>query len=180
MLNLVAMMWGAAEATLFFIVPDVFLSAVGLERGKRAALVASICAAIGAALGGAVMYTWSADDPVSARNAVLAVPAISDAMVGAAQQAMNEDGWFPATLAGPLSRTPFKVYAVLAPHAGARLGIFVVATIAARLPRFLLVGLGVVLLRRWLEPRFGIKRLRLAMAVAWVILYAVFFSVTTS
>jgi len=36
---LVAALWGLAEATLFFIVPDVFLSLVAL-RDRRAALVA--------------------------------------------------------------------------------------------------------------------------------------------
>lgn len=169
-----AALWGFAEATLFFIVPDVILSAIGLKRGARAAAAGSVCAALGAGLGGAAMFLWSAHDPTAARQAVLAVPAVSEAMAQAAWAAMDANGWVSATLSGPLSRTPFKVYAVLAPQAGANVFAFAAASVLLRLPRFLIVGVGAALLRRW----FG-KRLTLSwLAAAWVVFYIGFFALT--
>jgi hypothetical protein len=175
-LDIAAFIWGVAEATLFFFVPDVLLSYIGLKRGVNAAARASVIAAIGAAAGGVIMYLWSQHDPAAARAAVLAVPAISTEMVARAIEAMRGD-WFGATMLGPLSSTPFKVYAILAPHVGgAPLPLFALAAIAARLPRFLIVSIGVALigqgLRRWLTER----QLLWVLAGAWLLFYAVFFA----
>ena len=70
-LDIAAFLWGVAEATLFFFVPDVLLSYIGVKRGVRATVRASIIAAAGAAIGGAFMYLWSAVDFTAARDAVL-------------------------------------------------------------------------------------------------------------
>ncbi len=179
-LDIAAFIWGVAEATLFFFVPDVILSYIGVRRGVKAAVRASLIAAVGAGIGGAVMYLWSAHDAATAREAVLAVPAISDAMAARAESAMTEQGWFAATLFGPLSSTPYKVYAIFAPHAGAPLPLFVLASIVARLPRFLIVGCGVGLIGRWLEPRLGPKRVLWVLIGAWIAFYAVFFALVPS
>jgi hypothetical protein len=174
-LDIAAFIWGIAEATLFFFVPDVVLSYIGLKRGVKAAGRASLIAAIGAGIGGALMAFWSLNYPETARAAVLAVPAISEAMAVRAADAMAGN-WFAATLLGPLSSTPFKLYAILAPHAGASVPAFALAGILARLPRFLVVSIGVALisgaLERWLSER---QRLWL-LAGAWLLFYAVFFA----
>lgn len=175
--NLAAFIWGVAEATLFFIVPDVLLSYIGLKRGCRTAATASLAAAIGAAIGGSVMFAWSAADPDAARGAVLAVPAISEAMAARAEAAMAGN-WFLAMVLGPLTTTPFKLYAVFAPHVGAGAAAFAAAAIPARLPRFLIVSLAVAFLARRLEPRLGRKRLLWLFAGAWLAFYAAFFALT--
>lgn len=177
-LHLGAFVWGVAEASVFFIVPDVLLSYIGVKRGPRAAGVASVWAACGAALGGAGMYLWALSDADAARAFVLAVPAISVAMAEAAANAMAEQGWFAATLAGPLSRTPYKVYAILAPETGAPLWAFAAASILARLPRFLLVGVGAALLARFLQPRLGARAILAIFVTAWLLFYAAFFALT--
>ncbi len=174
-LNIAAFVWGVAEGTLFFIVPDVILSYIALKHGARAGIVASLCAAIGAAVGGSIMYLWSAHDPAAARDAVLAVPAVSEAMVAHAADATREN-WFLATMLGPTSSTPYKVYATLAPHVGAALPLFALASIAARLPRFLIVSVGWALigrvLRRWLSE----TRLLWVLICAWLVFYVAFFA----
>jgi hypothetical protein len=175
-----AFVWGVAEATLFFFVPDVLISFVGLRRGARAGLVASLAAAIGASVGGALMYLWSTSDPAAAERAVLAVPAISDVMAAAAHTAMQTQGWFAATLEGPLSRTPYKVYAIYAPHVGAGLIPFALASIVARLPRFLIAAFGAALARHWLGRFASETTLTWVLAAFWVVFYAVFFAVTPS
>lgn len=174
-LDIAAFIWGVAEATLFFFVPDVLLSYIGLKNGVKDAARASVIAAIGAGVGGAIMYAWSAADPEAARAAVLAVPAISEAMAARASEAMA-DNWFIATFLGPLSSTPFKLYAILAPHAGASLPAFALAGVIARLPRFLIVSIGVALIGRVLTPRLSPRAQTWLLAGAWLLFYAVFFA----
>jgi len=174
--NIAAFAWGVAEGTLFFLVPDVILTYVGMRRGYKAAALASLWAAVGAACGGLILYTWSAHQPQAALDAVLAVPAISDAMNAGAQRDIASLGWFTAALSGPLTSTPYKVYAVLAPRFGVNAAFFALASVIVRLPRFLIVSLGVTLagriLARWLSPRALIWLL----TAAWVMFYAAFFA----
>ena len=81
-LNLwLAGLWGFAEATLFFIVPDVLLTWIAVRHGTAQAVKASFAAAVGAMLGGVAMYTWGAHDPALARTVVSAVPAIPASMI---------------------------------------------------------------------------------------------------
>jgi membrane protein YqaA with SNARE-associated domain len=174
-LDIAAFIWGVAEATLFFFVPDVILSYIGVKRGPRGALFASFYAAIGAAIGGALMYLWSAHDPVTATSAVAAVPAISDVMMEMAAEDMRMN-WFDATLLGPVSSTPYKVYASLAPHVGVSLPAFVLASVLARLPRFLIVSIGVAWIARVIEPWLGPRAPLLILIGAWLLFYAAFFA----
>ncbi len=172
-LNLAAFFWGLAEATLFFIVPDVLLSYVGLKRGARAGALASVFAAIGAGVGGAIMYSWAVADAQAARAAVLAVPAVSEAMAANAEAAMAQN-WLLATFAGPLSSTPFKLYAVLAPGADAGLIAFTLLGALARLPRFLIVSAAAALIGRLLLGRLSPRAQTWAWAGAWLAFYAAF------
>jgi len=174
-LDVAVFIWGVAEATLFFFVPDVLLSYVGLKRGVKAVVRASVIAAAGAAAGSVIMYLWSTIDAAAAREAVLAVPSISDAMAQRAEVAMAEN-WFLATLLGPLSSTPFKVFAILAPAAGAPLPAFALASVAARLPRFLIVSIGVSLIGRILGRWLSERQLLWVLIGAWLLFYAVFFA----
>src|SRR5437764_358085 len=71
----IAALWGLAEATLFFLVPDVYLSAVGLGN-LRAALEGCLWALAGALTGGVAMYFWGAHDAAGAGRALDLIPAI--------------------------------------------------------------------------------------------------------
>ena len=172
-----AFIWGVAEGTLFFIVPDVLLSFIGLRRGARASLAASLSAALGASIGGVMLYLWSSAQPAAARDAVLAVPAISDAMAAKAQAAILAHGWFIAALQGPLTSTPYKVYAVLAPHAIA-LAPFAITSVLVRLPRFLAVSLLSALGGHLLKSRIPLRWLTWTLGVYWVLFYAMFWTIT--
>ena len=175
-LNIAAFLWGVAEATLFFIVPDVILTYIGVRQGPRAAANASLIAALGAAVGGVIMYLWSQSDPDGAYAAVAAVPAISADMLRSAQGAMGEH-WFYATVVGPLTSTPYKVFAIFAPHAGVPVWAFALASVIARLPRFLGVGIGVALIAAQLRRRKLRERTILAiLAGCWLAFYVLFFS----
>lgn len=169
-----AVIWGFAEATLFFIVPDVLLSAIALSNPRRA-LLCSLVAAAGAMLGGSVMYFWGAHDPASALRAVGAVPAIGPEMIQRAHGELLTNGML-AVILGPLSATPYKVYAVQAAAAGIPYWLFLLISPIARLPRFLLVSLIAGGAARLLRPRLSTRVMYPVLfgvwIVSWIVVYA--------
>jgi hypothetical protein len=171
-----AFLWGAAEGFLFFLVPDVVISGVALAKGWRAGLVACLLAAAGAGLGGGAMYLWSQASPEAARAAVAAVPSVSDAMITDARGDMAREGWLVAAVKGPLTSTPYKVYAMLAPQAGAPLWAWMLAAFPVRLPRFIGVALAFALARRLAAGRFSNRTLSLMFLAGWVLFYGWFWA----
>ncbi len=167
-----AFLWGFAEGTLFFILPDVPLSFVALFRPRRALLhIAAIV--VGAVLAGAVMFSWSVRS-VDARNAVARVPAVSPAMFERADRDFNQYGIWGASL-GPMRGIPYKVYAVEAP-AHSALWPFLLVTIPARLWRLLVVWLGFAGTGAVLR-KLGRTSLAPALhATFWVVTYVIYWT----
>jgi membrane protein YqaA with SNARE-associated domain len=139
-------LWGFAEATLFFVVPDVLLTLVALYSPRRTPrLVAFIL--LGSLAGGTLMFYLGARNPQQAEATVLRVPFISPAMFDKTHRGFERDGIW--TLAGaPGNGIPYKVYCVQASrYAG--WGAFLAMSALARLERFapfwvVGVGLGVI------------------------------------
>lgn len=169
-----AFLWGLAEATVFFIVPDVLLTATAL-RSPRRALSASLFALGGAVIGGLGMFWWARSDPDAARALVLAVPAISGPLVERAQGLLAQ-GLLPGMIAGSVSGIPYKIFAVEAAVDGAGALAFALASLPARLLRFLLAIGTVVLLSRTVFARWGDRGRGLALAAFWLGFYAVYFA----
>jgi uncharacterized membrane protein YdjX (TVP38/TMEM64 family) len=111
---------------------------------------------------------------------VLAVPAINDAMAAAAAASIEAHGWFAATLLGPLSTTPYKLYAILAPHAGAPLLLFAAASVIARLPRFVMASVAVAFVGKKLTPAIGANHVAAVLAMCWLVFYAAYFALNPS
>lgn len=170
-----AFLWGLAEATLFFIVPDVLLSAVAL-RDRALALRLCIWTLGGALTGGLAMYLWGQHDIEQATSALARVPAIGQSMLSSVSADLEQMGAL-ATFLGPLTGTPFKIYAALSPEAGVSLLAFLLISVPARLIRFVLVAwltswLAATLLRDWSH------RARLSLLLAlWGGFYLVYFLV---
>ena len=175
--TLAGLAWGLAEATLFFVVPDLLISWMAMSRGFRAGAWTSLWAALGAVVGGAVIFLWSVNDPASAHRAVAAVPAVSDRMIAQAQADIDANGWFIAAMKGPLTSTPYKVYALLAPRRGAPLAAFAPAALPVRLPRFLLVAVAFALIGRLLRKRIDRRILLAAFTSGWLLFYLWFWLV---
>lgn len=166
---LAAALWGVAEATVFFIVPDVYLTAVAL-RDRRAALRACAAALVGALAGGCLMYQWGAGEPAAARALVERVPAISTGMVDRVEQEIADRGTL-ALFIGPLRGTPYKIYAVAAGQRGTGLLLFLAVSVPARLLRFVVLTLAVA----WLSgraPGWSLRAKRTLHAVLWTVFYA--------
>jgi membrane protein YqaA with SNARE-associated domain len=168
-------LWGFAEATVFFIVPDVLLTWIAVRYGIRQAVMASFAAGAGAVLGGVVMYMWAVHDPALAREVTRAVPAISASMVAEVGAEVRNSG-VKAIFAGGFTGVPYKIYAVESGAAGIGMAGFVLVTLMARLARFLgsvflAAGLAWLLARR-LAP----ETVNRTLIVCWIGFYAGYFA----
>jgi hypothetical protein len=167
-----AFLWGFAEGTLFFILPDVPLSLAAMYRPRRALIhLAAIVA--GALFAGAVMFSWSARGP-AARHAVAHVPLVTSAMFVRAESDYRLFGVWASTK-GPVRGIPYKVYAVVAPE-HSTLWSFLLVSIPARIWRLLVVWLGFagagLLLRK-----LGRASLALVLHVPfWIVVYVVYWA----
>jgi membrane protein YqaA with SNARE-associated domain len=170
-------LWGFAESTLFFIIPDVLLSWASLAGARCGVkLLAAILA--GALVAGIVMYAWASAEPAESRAAVAAVPFVRERMFEKVTEDYQEHG-LTGMLYGPNSGVPYKIYAILAPSQHQPLQ-FVLLSIPARLERLALswlvfTGIGLAF-QRWIRRH---RPLTAVLFVAfWSITYAIYWSHT--
>ncbi len=135
--NWIAAAWGLAEATFFFLVPDIWLSIAGRKK-LRAGWMACLLSLAGALIGGAVLSVWGLYDLSGAQHMVEKVPAVSFSMIGRVDEELTRHGAWSLFL-GPISGTPYKVYAAQAAAKGIGPGLFLLVSIPARLIRFAVV-----------------------------------------
>ena len=166
-------LWGFAEATMFFIVPDVLLSAVALTSIRRALLL-SVWVLGGALVGGALLWAFGRADVAHGKELLVLLPAIDAAMIADVGRQLESSG-LPALFAGPVTGTPYKIYALQSGGLGIGLVQFLLVSVPARMLRFIIVTLadgGVSkLLERWLNLRCR----QLVLAVSWLAFYAWYF-----
>ena len=168
--------WSFSEAVLWFIVADVPISWIAVRSGVRAGLLAALLAAACAMLGGAVTYFWAASDPAAFAAFLDAVPAISPEMMSEVERAWRAEG-FAGMLAGSFSGTPYKLFAAAAGEQGSALLPFLLASFAARLPRFLLVAVASAAVGALLARRVDFRGRAALLLAFWVAFYAWYFSV---
>jgi membrane protein YqaA with SNARE-associated domain len=169
-------LWGFAEGTLFFIVPDVLLSLAALCGGRRA-LPHVAAAVVGALLAGAVMFSWSGADYPAASGAVRSVPFVREAMFARVAEGLETEGAL-ALFRGSVTGMPYKIYAVEAPGRMPA-PLFLAWTVPARAARFLLVWALFSILGAWLRRREPGRWSLLAgvHAALWVPFYLFYWSV---
>lgn len=167
----VALAWGFAEATVFFVIPDVALSLLGIRRGMRASLRPVVLAVVGAVLGGLLMWGWGSAAFAGAADVMESMPAIDSAMIDVVGEELEDEGMI-ALFNGPRRAQPYKIYAAQAGAAGEHPALLALMTVAARLPRFLfitalaaLIGAGV----RRIDASWAAYAL---WATGWLVSYA--------
>lgn len=173
-MNILAALWGFAEATLFFIVPDVLLSWLGL-RGQRSDWVASGYALIGALLGGVLMYQWGVQNLAGVRALLIWLPGIDAGLLDLARHQLQEVGVL-ALFKGGFGGVPYKTYAIHAASEGVGLALFLSVSVFARWLRFAVVMLATRWLVRALLPKQTLLQQQLFLLAGWVVFYAVYFS----
>jgi hypothetical protein len=172
----IACVWGAAEASIFFIVPDVWLMALSTRSLGAAWRGVAWCLG-GALVGGTLMWWWGTTGPVAARTWLDAVPAISPLMISQVREQMDRHG-LAGLFLGPLGGIPYKVYAVEWGARGGNLAALMLVSMPARALRFALSAVAArwVLdrLRPWTEGR---RPVELAIVgLLWLGFYAWYFS----
>jgi membrane protein YqaA with SNARE-associated domain len=179
MIAAAAGLWGLAEATVFFIVADVWISFVALRRGWRSGLAAAIFACAGALIGGAFMYRWGASDPEAARHWLDLIPAISPALIGDVRRSLADHGLL-SLVEGAFTGIPFKIYAVEAGATQQGLAAFLLMAIPARLIRFAAAAFIAAAAAHYLRRHIGQRALLGLFAAVWVVFYAWYFSVMSA
>ncbi len=169
--------WGFAEATLFFVLPDVAVGAVALF-GLRRGLKAAGAAILGAVLGGAVLYLCTRGFDSGVRDLLDALPAIPDRFFDQAASGIADEGG-RAVVRGPSLGIPYKVYVAEWALTGRNLLALLLWTVPARAARIVPMALVSWLAGRVWRRLFGPDRtglLLLAYGLVWVTIYVVYFS----
>ncbi|RNL85302.1 hypothetical protein [Halostreptopolyspora alba] len=176
-LRLASAIWGLAEATLFFLVPDVLLSAIAL-RDRGLALRCCVWALSGALAGGALMFLAAAGASDAAVTAVGHVPGVTGEMLTRVESGLDELGSW-AMFLGPLTGTPYKIYAVTSPAAGIELWWFLLVSVPARVIRFVVVALMASFVSATVLRNLSYRR-RLSLLLGfWAVFYTAYFTVLT-
>jgi membrane protein YqaA with SNARE-associated domain len=168
-----AFVWGLAEGTFFFVVPDVAISLAAMLRPKRAWRHV-LAATLGGLAGGALMIHWAMLDPAGARAAVARVPFVRAEMFDKVAAGYARHG-LGAVYLGPLGGIPYKIYAVEAPNFVGN-SAFLASTVPARGYRFVAVWLAFGFvghrLQRYLKRTD--RQLLIWHGAFWVVLYVVY------
>ena len=173
-INVIAAFWGLAEATLFVLVPDILLSALSI-RQLRIGMIACLSTLTGALVGGAVMYTWGANDLHGAVSALDALPAISPQLMDRVHHDLIEKGPI-AIFIGPLFGIPYKIFAVHAPSAGISMGSLLLLSIPARFIRFSFVTIAAWGISKYALPQWPHSKKLLVLCVFWILFYVFYFT----
>lgn len=167
--------WGFAEATLFFLVPDVLLTRSALEHPKRA-YVASLFALAGALVGGTLLFLWGGLDSESARSALDKVPGIRPDMLVTVNEQLKESGPI-ALFQGPPRGVPYKIYAIEWGALGGSLAAFLAYSVPARLLRFWVTAALAAALRQSALRKLSLAACTRIHAGFWLVFYAWYFYV---
>ena len=169
----IAFLWGLAEATVFFIVPDVFLSWIALSD-KNKALLASLSATLGAIIGGVIIYIFAYANVSPVEGFLVQIPAIDSQMVDQVNREIRDSGLI-SIFTGPLKGVPYKIYASAAGASGLSFLFFIMISIPARLFRFLIVSLVTSLFIRHFFSSKSLQEQRIVLAVFWIVFYLYYF-----
>lgn len=168
-----SLVWGFSEATFFFLVPDILLTAVALHSGKKA-FFACAYALLGALIGGSVMYFWGANDLMGSLTFVEKVPAINISMMEEVLVSLGQNGLW-AMILGPLSGIPYKIYAVNIASMDISYLLFLAASVPARLGRFALLTVVTWAIGKYVLANWSLKQKYLLLASVWIVFYTFYF-----
>lgn len=170
-----AALWGLAEATVFFIVPDVVLTCLALSSLKKA-LWASLAAALAAVLGGVLVWVCAAGFPEATFAFLLRVPGISNATFATVRDLLAQ-GLFPGMLQGAFTGVPYKIFAAEAGATGSNPVLFAVVSPLVRFPRFAIMSLIAFGLSRLVGTRLSSRRKTMVCLTLWAVFYVAYFRV---
>lgn len=173
MLLVIAFLWGVAEATLFFIVPDVFFTYLVLFD-LRLGSWSCLFALMGALIGGGLMYRWGDKNFDLVAGIVESLPGISNRLIQREKTNLREKGGW-AILLGPLKGVPYKIYAICSHSSSISFFQFLLISIPARLMRFVFSILMAELVFHKLLPKLSLMTHIVSLSGFWLIFYTGYF-----
>ena len=171
-----AFIWGLAEASVFFIVPDVLISFAVLKLGWRKSLSLIFFATFGALLGVSIMYLWAKESPIAANYILNIMPGISEEMLDKFRIELTNEPLMIALLRAGLSGVPIKIAATFLPTIGIPLSYFIINAAVARLFRFFISYLITVVFFKASNSLRESTRY-LILLVFWIVFYSVYFCI---
>ncbi|MBF0531873.1 MAG: hypothetical protein HQL23_02125 [Candidatus Omnitrophica bacterium] len=131
-------LWGLAEGTFFFIVPDVWLTGLAFFLpNRKMAYRAVMWAVLGALSGGLLMYFVGKQTPMPQLTLRLdRTPGISANMVNQVAGHLRESGLI-SVFNGMFRGIPYKIYAAEWGRLSGNITLFLFFSILARATRFL-------------------------------------------
>jgi membrane protein DedA with SNARE-associated domain len=168
--------WGAAEATVFFVIPDVLTCYAALTDPRRMPR-AYLAAVVGALAGSAVLHTASRPLGAQLEGLFASLPGISAADIEDARRTVERRG--PAALVQlPLNGQPIKLYVYSAALLGSPAGKVLPYVALNRLARLGSSATAAAatgwLLRGQIERHPSLTRL--AYVGGWAAFYAVYWA----
>lgn len=170
--NLLSFLWGFAEATLFFIIPDVIISFVALQ-GYTFGIESSLYALGGALLGGSIMFYWGRSSLEKILLIFLKLPAIRQIDLERVRKDMQKYDSI-SMMWGPTLGIPYKIYAVYA-HLFSSFWFFILISIPARMIRFVLVAVTVPVVMESLFSSASFPMRFSILLVIWIVIYVAYF-----
>jgi hypothetical protein len=178
---LTGFLWGLAEATVFFIVPDVLLCYWAMKSAKEA-LASTLAVVVGAMLGAVILYLsldLDATHYTFFHGVWGCLPGFRAKMAEVAAGHLRAGG-ATGLLSGPGSGIPYRVYVLEAWKLRLSLGGVLLWTPVARLERIVIAPLSVLALRflteRLLAPRFRRVHWDFVLAVLIVIYWTALYT----
>jgi membrane protein YqaA with SNARE-associated domain len=164
---IIAFCWGIAEATFFFIIPDVWLGFIALFHWQRG-IRSTAAAVMGALLGGGIMYALALGNPADMNLFLTRIPLIHPGMLESISTELRIHGLI-AMINGPLRGIPYKVYAVQVGEQSFPIIPFLLMTLVARLERFLPAVLAASFIGGWCKD--VIRRRTIFVVVLYILLW---------
>jgi membrane protein YqaA with SNARE-associated domain len=166
----ISTIWGFAEATLFFVVPDVWVGWIAMRRPRRVVAM-WLAASAGGILGAAILHIavrsgWDPD------RRFRSLPGVQAGDIEDVREAIAADPT-RAFAMGAVTGVPVKIYVAEAARAGLPLSRTVALVALNRVPRIGVSGLVGVTIGA-LAPRVGLGRPVTAVLyiVGWFLFYA--------
>lgn len=168
--EVVAFIWGFSEATIFFIIPDVYITFV-LLFSIRAGFTAIVWSIIGSIFGGICIYLLHMFS-FNFLSVLLMIPGITLVMIKHAMK-IFEGNNFPGFSSVPFSGIPYKIYAYSASYYEMPFYLFIVWTIVARIIRYAFPITVVIIIKKVFDEhiRKHVKFWLVAYCIIWISFY---------
>jgi membrane protein YqaA with SNARE-associated domain len=168
----ISFLWGLLEATIFFIVPDVYLTKTALRSFKKA-FISLGYALLGAIIGGSLMYFLGTSYYVETLRVMNDIPAISNDLIAIVEDGVQEDP-YNALLFGALKGIPFKLFALAFGHYNISYPQFLCLAFIARSLRFM-ISMSIAWTVNLSLIKYSLKKRQVILYLFWTIFYVFYF-----